>query len=255
MGMSIASQHRLMIISPEFKQFISKKYVYKAISYSWFIIFTVYISLKIAFNKSMNNSLKKILIRINHHGILSTISYLLVTVILNKIGVEINAVYRAPKTLGAETKPSNFSFFQDFNKISEDDKILIEIEYGIAYIKKLKRKLNHKEVFVIGYIDNKIASTFWIKYVENEKKLPFQTYYLLCGDYTQPEYRGQGLQRKSIDFRKHMIFQHLCSTLPIIIESSVTNHASLSNIEKCNFNKVGVYISYNEKLLYSNFHI
>jgi hypothetical protein len=203
----------------------------------------------------MNDSLKKILTRVRHHGLRSTISYLIVTVILNKVGVEINAVYSAPSALDDETKPSNFSFFKNFNMISEHDKTLIEKEYGFDYIKKLKRKLDQREIFVLGYIDNKITSTFWIKYVEGETKFPFKTYYLLCGDYTQPEYRGQGLQRKSIDFRKYVITHHLSSTIPIIIESSVTNHASLNNIKKCNFNKLGSYISFKEKLLYSNFHI
>jgi len=203
----------------------------------------------------MKKSLKKILTRIRHHGLLSTISYLLVTVILNKIGVEINAVYRAPEIFDKESKTSIFSFFMNFHMISEHDKTLLEKEYGIDYINKIKCKLEHREIFVIGYVDNNIASTFWIKYIEGERKFPFQTFYLLCGDYTQPEYRGKGLQRKSIDYRRYVISHHLTSTIPVIIESSVTNLSSLNNIKKCHFNKIGVYISYHEKLLYSNFNI
>jgi hypothetical protein len=203
----------------------------------------------------MNKSLRKILTRVKHHGLSSTISYLLVTVILNKIGIEINAVYQGQKTFDDDTKPSDFSFFQNFNNISTHDKILLEKEYGIDYLKKLKRKLDHEEILILGYIEDNIASISWLIHVQQSNKLPFKKYYLLCGNYTQPEYRGQGLQRKSIDFRRYVITHHLSSTIPIIIESSVTNHASLNNIKKCNFNKLGSYISFKEKLLYSNFHI
>jgi hypothetical protein len=47
-GMSIASQNRIITLSPELKEYTAGQYVSKSIMYSWFVIFAVYFSLKVA---------------------------------------------------------------------------------------------------------------------------------------------------------------------------------------------------------------
>jgi hypothetical protein len=189
---------------------------------------------------------------IKKHGLFSTASYLLVTVAFDKISLEINAVYNDVALHCNETNHTNFSFFKNFNDISKRDQKIIEDEYGTQYIDRLKQNINSKNIFIIGYVDNMVASTFWIKFIENETKFPFNNYYLFCGDYTQQEYRGQGLQKKSIDFRKHVVDKYLCSLGHTIIESAITNYASINSIEKSDFKRIGTYISFRNKLLYSS---
>lgn len=197
--------------------------------------------------------IKKIKTMIKRHGFFSTISYLLVTVIFNRVGFEINTVYRSPSTGKNDNIPSGFSFFRSLDQIPDSSLVEIEKEYGANYIETIKRKFANEQVFIIGYVDNNVASTFWINYVKEDSKFPFSSYYLLCSDYTQPEYRGNGLQCKSIHFRTSIIAEHLNPNIPILIESSMTNHASLSNIKKAHFNKVGSYLSYRDTLLFSSF--
>jgi hypothetical protein len=47
-GMSIASQHRIINLKPELNQYATGKFIFKSIKYSWFVIFAVYVSLKVA---------------------------------------------------------------------------------------------------------------------------------------------------------------------------------------------------------------
>jgi hypothetical protein len=199
----------------------------------------------------MSKTLNKIKLQYQNNGLIATLSYLFITVFLNKIGVEINFVFVLPNS--SNNKPEHFNSFTTYESIPEASKQQIQDELGSQYAKKIARKFRNNETLFIGYIDDNVASTSWIKQVTQCDKMPFENYFLLYADFTRPVYRGRGLHKSAISYRVNSLAETISSETPAIIESSITNHASIKNIIKCGFKKIGIYISYRDKVLYSSF--
>lgn len=198
----------------------------------------------------MLNTIKKIKRQIEQYGIYKTFSYLVITVSFNKIGIEINQVFRSENE--RYIKEGNFTHYNSYENIPPDVIKDISYEFGSNYLEKVERKLDNHNIFTIGYVNNCIASTSWIKFIaEKEGVLPFNNYFLLYADYTLPLFRGYGLQKKAISYRQEILSRVKPTKKDIFIESSVTNYASIKNIKRCGFNKVGTYISFRNKLIYS----
>ncbi len=196
---------------------------------------------------------KKFKERVKKQGLFSALSYFLLTVGGEKLGVEIVKLFIFKQKLVKFTIESNIQVFNDFSKMPSHLINELNASCGMRFSSSAAYKLENNAVLAVGLVDNHAASIAWLKKVDSLTSGIPSGGWLIHGCLTFPQYRGLGLYPNSIKKLCNYIIEntHNGARTNIFIESSIANSASISGITQSDFEHFKTLIRYNDKAIYS----
>ncbi|MFT5756259.1 MAG: hypothetical protein ACI9LM_000971 [Alteromonadaceae bacterium] len=191
---------------------------------------------------------KQLIIRAKKQGVFSTLTYLICTVLLERLGVEIIRLF-VTKTSISLVDDKRIHVYLPDDHLPQLLLVQIEDKCGVKYKEKMINKRKSGHIIAIANIDDCAASLAWLSKTTESSLPEKEAYWIIHGCLTFPEFRGNKLYPTMIKALSHFVAQTEYKSKSIYIESSWTNKASINGIKKCGFYDSGYTISFRDKIL------
>lgn len=199
------------------------------------------------------NLYKKFKDRVKNQGLFSALSYFLLTVGGEKLGIEVVRLFVFKPKLIKFTIERNIQVFNCFSDIPRHLLKELDESCGLRFSSNAADKLEKSGVLAVGFVDNHAASIAWLKKTNYVNSGVPSYGWIIHGCLTFPQYRGLGLYPNSVKTLCNYVIENTNNSKvsDVFIESSVANSASISGITQCNFEHFKTLIRYNDKAIYS----
>lgn len=182
---------------------------------------------------------RKIWQRFRIFGLIPTLEYLFFTVFLEKIDFHIDIVYSIQPESIQTVKLQGFSFrlIHSVTDISDSDTQALKEYGGIELVNGFSTSLAEGEICALGYFGQELGCVCWARAIDGHDLTGRQDGFIIWRCFTLPRLRGHGMYPKTLKFLCYKLNE--MSSIPILIECSLFNHASIKGIEKAGFKFIG----------------
>ncbi len=176
----------------------------------------------------------KIYKRVRETSLLATFQYLFLTVFLEKIGIEINSVFKfQDNTVLEKLGKFHSEVINSIIEINNQSLMSITKYGGASLIKDFELAFSKGEYCALGFWEGKIGCICWCKKID-DNTLGKKNAYWIWHCFTLPEHRGLGLYPVTLYDLCQFLLENMESDL-IMVESSTYNISSIRGIEKAGF--------------------
>jgi len=196
--------------------------------------------------------MRKLLDRIRSEGLWSTLAYLIITLGIEKLRLQINYLFTYPLERQTTIDVGPMVVIQHAENFDHKLQEQISQLSDWHYVNELISQLDKGRVIVMSLINDKPASIGLLARRKTDKE------YIKTGDwvfknaYTFPYARGKGMHLKTLVARCQYALHQMekeASTNQIVTEVSIANTASTRGITKAGFVKQHLIIKYKGKLV------
>jgi hypothetical protein len=195
----------------------------------------------------------RLLERIREVGLWSTLMYLVLTVLPERVGVEFTALYRLSVEVPADV-PEGVEVYLLEEQLPARTRHELTAGGGEPIREQIGYGFGRGYILAVGYHDDRAASLAWLSRMRRGAASMKPGDWAIHSCLTFAHARGRHLYSKSIAALTSAAYLQSCAKEPmhVYIESSVANKASILGIERCGFRKVAYLLRVRDRVVFSN---
>lgn len=179
--------------------------------------------------------------RISRLGLISTVLYLLITVVLGRLGIEINFIYKVVLP-GSAAHQHDVKILYSLNDISVRCRNTLNRLSGVDLVHQadMEKRFQSGQVLALGFVSGNPVSLSWLALIGDKHKFLCAGDWLILSCLTFPDARGFGFFPRSICALEQIATERWLAgmgTQRLFMEVSITNDASIKGIEKAGLTK------------------